>query len=78
MALDDVHVPLEHEATPAGCNDADFIAWLQPGVLQGLYRDGRLMLCADAREAPASFPYFFIGSKGSGTQRGRQRAAAAR
>ena len=59
MALDDVHVELQQEATSPVRDHADLISRLQAGVSQRLHRDGRLVLGADASEASLPIPYFF-------------------
>ena len=58
MTLDEVEVPLEHEAPSAGRNDTNLVARLESGLLEGLDGKRRLMLRADPSETPTPFPYF--------------------
>jgi hypothetical protein len=58
MALDQVEVPFEDEASSAGSDHADLVAGFEPGLFECLDRERRLMLRADASEAPTPFLYF--------------------
>jgi len=58
MAFDEIEIPLENEAPTAGGYNANLVAGSKPGLLESLDGQRRLMLGADAREAPPSFLYF--------------------
>lgn len=55
MGLDEVEIPLEDEAASAGGNHADLVAGLEPGLLQSLNRQSRLMLRTDPSEPSPPF-----------------------
>jgi hypothetical protein len=48
MAFDEVEIPLENEAPSAGGHDPDLVAGSEPGLLESLDGQRRLMLRADA------------------------------
>ena len=59
MAFDKIEIPLENEAPSAGSHDTNLIARSEPGLFESLDGQRRLMLGADASEAPPPFLYFF-------------------